>query len=76
MQIRYGKTFNLGNYSSEHIEIELDHVERAKSDLVFAYLLEKVEALHQISVERARKGGDPAALNRLDPNWLESQHND
>lgn len=73
MYVRYGKTFSLGNYQTEHIELEVSNVEKDHYELVLKWLVQRVEALHKISMELQKQKEDnlTAEHNKtMDPAWL------
>jgi hypothetical protein len=67
MKIRYGKTYNLGNYESHHIEVEISNVDKDKAEIVFAWLVQKVESLHKST--KVAKQIDQELPDRMDPSW-------
>jgi hypothetical protein len=71
MRIRFGKTFNLGNFETHHIELEVENVKLEKSDIVFQWLRSKVEQLHKSTkVVQQIQQEQP---NSIDQDWLDHQ---
>ncbi|MDD5701032.1 MAG: hypothetical protein PHU23_03185 [Dehalococcoidales bacterium] len=56
---RYGFTFNLGNYQSEHIAIEREFSNAVPPDQAILMLAAEVERDHQILEQRRKNGGKP-----------------
>jgi len=69
MRVRYGRTFNLGNYETHHIELEVRNVKLEKADLVFQWLKAKVEEMHKTS-KTAQQIGQEENINQ---EWLKPE---
>ena len=69
MKVRYGRTFNLGNYETHHIELELGNVNKDKYALVFKWLVAKVEELHK-STKAVKQTEKELVENIVNPDWL------
>lgn len=55
MKIRYGKTFNTGNYTSERIELEVENVKKENIPAVFDWLKERVIYLHEFEKRKEQE---------------------
>ena len=68
MKVRYGRTFNLGNYETHHIELELGNVDKSKYALVFKWLVTAVEQLHKST--KTVKQTEQELAGDVNPDWL------
>ena len=54
-KLRYGRTYNMGNYQSERLEVERDFPEETPRADALLMLIHEVEELHAVSVEYLRE---------------------
>lgn len=51
MNVRYGKTFSLGNYQTHRIDLEVENVKKENVEQVFKWLTDQVQRLHELKVK-------------------------
>lgn len=49
-KLRYGRTYNMGNYQSERIEVEQDFQDDTSIDVAMGILIKEIEDAHVASV--------------------------
>ena len=54
-KLRFGRTYNMGNYQSERIEVERDYPDETTFDDAMAKLMLDVEKAHAISLDYLKR---------------------